>query len=147
MYHKHLFFLENDFQATQKNVKVSPSELQRYQERWKIQYKQNYFYRLHSVITQQDMRNVSIDIIATLHAFLFFTKNYKGNKRASKYFKEIILNGPKFWKHIISGCDIHGLLRIFLRWGRHNYSLLANSGPSPVFVFPWAKNGFNNLND
>lgn len=37
-----------------------------------------YFYRLHSVITQQEMRNVSIDIIAILHVFLFFSKNYKG---------------------------------------------------------------------
>lgn len=38
-----------------------------------------YFYRLHSNYTARD-ENVSIDIIAILHVFLFyFSKNYKGD--------------------------------------------------------------------
>lgn len=47
--------------------------------------------------------------------FYFLLRITKGTNRASKSLKEIILNGPKFWKHIISGCDTHDLLRIFLR--------------------------------
>lgn len=86
-----------------------------------------YFYRLHSVITQQE-RNSFIDIIAILHVFLFL-RITKGTNRASKSFKEIILNGEKFWKHIISVCDTHSLLRIFLRWGAQTlvcWSILAH---------------------
>lgn len=45
-----------------------------------------YFYRLHSVITQQEIRNVSIDIIAILRVFLIFYKNYKGNEQGFKIF-------------------------------------------------------------
>lgn len=57
--------------------------------------KSAYFYRLHSVITQQERRNSSIGIMAILHVFLFISKNYKWNYQVQKDFEEMILNNQK----------------------------------------------------
>lgn len=57
--------------------------------------KNAYFYRIHSVITQQERRNSSIGLMAILHVFLFISKNYNWNYQVQKDFEEMILNDQK----------------------------------------------------
>lgn len=57
--------------------------------------KSAYFYRRHSIITQQERRNSSIGIMAILHVFLFISENYKWSYQVKKDFEEKILNDQK----------------------------------------------------
>lgn len=50
-----------------------------------------------------------------------------------KDFEEMMLNNQKFCRHIVWVYDAHDLLRIsFFKMRLANYSLVANSGPSPT---------------